>query len=408
MKVLLINCVYQNGSTGKIVYDIYQGLLREGQECAVYYGRGESFRSPGVQKCCPEIVAKCNNLISRFTGMMYGGCLFSTRRLCRMILREKPDVVHLHCINGYFVNIYRLISFLKEHRIKTVLTNHAEFYYTANCGHALDCEKWRSGCGNCPRLNKETKSLFLDGTARSWQKMQESFHGFRDLVVTSVSPWLQERAMSSPILGEMKHLTVRNGVDTSVFHHCPDADFLRENALEGKKILFHATAHFSPHKEHLKGGFYILELAKRFWEVDKNVVFVIAGSYDPPANLPPNVRFLGKLKDQKILAKWYSLGDLTLLTSKKETFSMIVAESLCCGTPVVGFEAGAPEMIAIKEYSQFVPNGALEKLFETVEEFLNSRSFDKSTISACAQAEYGREEMVAQYIQVYKDLVRAQ
>ena len=159
MKVLLINCVFQNGSTGKIVYDIYNSLLHEGYDCEVCYGRGQKTDDPNVYKCCNELYAKLNNLFTRFTGLMYGGCTVSTQMLFRFLLKEKPDVVHVHCVNGYFINIYRLITFLKEHHIKTVLTLHAEFMHTANCGHALDCEKWKTGCGNCPRLKTETKSF---------------------------------------------------------------------------------------------------------------------------------------------------------------------------------------------------------------------------------------------------------
>lgn len=101
---------------------------------------------------------------------MYGGCLISTDKLFRIIKKEKPDIVHLHCLNGYFINIYRLITFLKNNNYKTVLTLHAEFMYTANCGHALECDKWKTGCGKCPRLRSETKSWFIDGTAKSWKK----------------------------------------------------------------------------------------------------------------------------------------------------------------------------------------------------------------------------------------------
>ena len=44
MKVLLINCVYKNGSTGKIVYDIHNGLLEREFDSIVCYGRGEKHK----------------------------------------------------------------------------------------------------------------------------------------------------------------------------------------------------------------------------------------------------------------------------------------------------------------------------------------------------------------------------
>jgi hypothetical protein len=152
MKVLQINCVYNKGSTGKIMGEIHAALKREGEQSVICYGRGEKTTDPGVYKTCGELYAKCNNLASRFTGLMYGGCHISTAKLVRIIRREAPDVVHLHCINGYFVNIPRIVTWLKKGDIKTVLTLHAEFMHTANCAHAFECEKWLFGSGHCSRV----------------------------------------------------------------------------------------------------------------------------------------------------------------------------------------------------------------------------------------------------------------
>lgn len=55
------------------------------------------------------------------------------------------------------------------------------------------------------------------------------------------------------------------------------------------------------------------ELAKRLPEVQ----FLVAGSYDKGISVPNNVRLLGKITDQTLLARYYSMSDLTLLTSKK-------------------------------------------------------------------------------------------
>ena len=74
MKVLQINCVYRKGSTGKIVYDIHTELEKRGIESVVCYGRGERSGEPHVYKICPEWYSKLQNLLSRFTGLMYGGC----------------------------------------------------------------------------------------------------------------------------------------------------------------------------------------------------------------------------------------------------------------------------------------------------------------------------------------------
>lgn len=399
MKVLQVNCVYGKGSTGKITQDIHRELCARGMESVVCYGRGEKIREADVYKTCGELYSKCNNLLSRFTGIMYGGCHFSTNRLIRIIQKEQPDVVHLQCINGYFVNIYRLVAWLKQQGIQTVLTLHAEFMYTANCGHALECDRWKTGCGNCPRRWRETKSLVLDGTARSYRKMQCAFAGFDEkLTVVSVSPWLKNRAEQSPILAGKNHCVVFNGVDTDVFHPYNTEDLRKKLGLSDEKILFHATPFFSSDPEHLKGGYYILRLAEML--TDRNVKIFVAGAHEPGLQVPSNVILLGEIRDQQELARYYSLADVTVLTSKRETFSMVTAESLCCGTPVAGFRAGGPEQIALPEFSRFVQWGDVEQLSEAVAALLGS-PLSRTIMADCSGRAYSKDTMVEGYMALY-------
>ena len=103
MKILQINCVYNYGSTGKIMYDIHTELIKSGHESVICYGRGVRASDANVYKVCSELYSKINNLISRFTGLEYGGCSLSTGKLKSIIKRENPDTVVVHCINGYLL-----------------------------------------------------------------------------------------------------------------------------------------------------------------------------------------------------------------------------------------------------------------------------------------------------------------
>lgn len=400
MKVLQVNCVYKKGSTGKITYDLHKGLLDAGIDSVVCYGRGALVKELRVYKTCPEWYSKLNNAWSRVTGIMYGGCYFSTNKLISIIKQEKPDVVHLQCINGYFVNIYRLITWLKENHVKTVLTLHAEFMYTANCGHALECERWKKGCGSCPRRKAETLSLLFDGTAASWKLMKSAFDGFEnDLTVVSVSPWLMNRAKQSPILESMEQRVVYNGVNTKIFHPYETADLREKYDCHSKKIVFHATPVFSADPNHLKGGYYVLELAKKMPDVH----FIVAGNCEEKFNTPSNVTLLGRVEDQTQLAHYYSMADATVITSKKETFSMVCAESLCCGTPVVGFKAGGPEQIALHEYSSFCDYGLIDELMNLLRVTLE-KEHTKSDVAKMAEELYSTEAMVEKYVELYQEV----
>lgn len=400
MKILQVNVVYNKGSTGKIVYDMHKGLLEKGEDSVICYGRGKKIKGPNVYKVCGELYSKFNNLLSRITGVMYGGCFFSTNKLIRIIKRETPDIVHLHCLNGYFVNIYRLITWLKNNNFKTVLTLHAEFMHTANCGYAYECEKWKTGCGKCPRLKKETKSLFFDNTHKSWLKMKKAFDGFDDLTIVSVSPWLMERAKQSPILKDKKHCVVLNGLDTSIFKLYDTQQLRKKHNLIGKKIIFHATPFFNDDPENIKGGCYVIKLAEKLLSND-NIRIVVAGNYPKTLKVPPNIILLGRVNNQSTLAEYYSMADVTVLTSKRETFSMVVAESLCCGTPVAGFRAGGPEQIALNEFCKFTDYADLDNLEKAITEILD-KDIEKSKISNLATNKFSANQMIKDYISLYQ------
>ena len=109
---------------------------------------------------------------------------------------------------------------------------------------------------------------------------------------------------------------------------------------------------------------------------------------------------LGNVSNQNELAKYYSLADVTIISSKRETFSMIVAESLCCGTPVVGFKAGAPEEITLKEYSDFVEFGNLKLLKDAIFKWLKKKN-DSNDIHKTAKKKYDKINMINKYIDLY-------
>lgn len=400
MKILQINNCFPGGSTGKITNDIHQYLMKNNYSSIVCYANGKKIHQKNIYKISNIFLQKMDAILSRITGLMYGGCFFQTLKLIRIINKEKPDIVHIHCINGYTANIYRFIKWLNVNNVNTVLTLHAEFMFTANCGHSLECFRWKYGCGDCPKFKKCTNSFFIDNTAKSWLNMFNAFKNFRNIIIVSVSPWLKDRAIQSPILQEFKHEVVFNGLDTNIFRPRMNS-FLLEK-YKDKKIIFHATPEFSIDETHIKGGFYILELAKKF--VDDNVQILVAGSFEKGIKVPKNVTLLGKINDQKLLAEYYSIADVFVLTSKKETFSMTTAESLCCGTPVVGFFAGAPEQIALKEFSSFVEYGNVDKLYNEVLYFISKQK--NNNISKLAKSKYSRETMAKSYFKLYDTLIK--
>lgn len=231
--------------------------------------------------------------------------------------------------------------------------------------------------------------------------MKKAFEGFDNLTVTSVSPWLMERAKQSPMLADKKHVVVLNGTDTNVFKTYDAEELRKRHNLGDEKVVFHATPYFTDNPNHLKGGRYVLQLAEKLQ--GQNVKIFVAGDYDSSLKTPSNVVLLGRVADQTLLARYYSMADVTLLTSKRETFSMVCAESLCCGTPVVGFKAGGPEQISISEYSRFVEYGDVDALYKELTEVLQrGLGFYGTEISRKAVEKYAKPIMTDGYIVLYE------
>ena len=397
MKILQINGVYKRGSTGKITYDIHRALQEHGEESIVCYARGAKSNENNVFKTSCLPLTKINALKARITGLQYNGSFMATNKLISIIKKVKPDVVHLHCLNGYTVNIYRLLDYLKKKDINTVLTLHAEFMYTGGCAHSIDCTKWmdKTGCKTCPNLWESTRSYFFDRTHTAWEMMKKAFDGFDNLIVVSVSPWLMDRAKHSVILSNKRHCTVLNGIDIVDVFHPRDFQYLKKKySLQEEKILLHVTASFT---DEIKGGKYIIELARRF----NNLKIIVIGNTNKNVDLPSNIIDVGVIIDQKELAAYYSMADLTVLTSKRETFSMICAESFACGTPVVGFKAGAPEQISIPKYSEFVESEDIDALENVIRNWIDKKENIENMIVKKAREYYSKEKMCNQYIQLY-------
>lgn len=399
MKICQINTVYGKGSTGKIVRDLHEGLLDAGHESIVIYpikNKGEN--ENGIYTVSNKHLSRVSAIYRKLFGRQFDGAYIQTSRIIKILEKERPDVVHLHCLNGNNINIYRLLRYLAKNKIRTILTIHAEFMYTGGCEHAYDCEKWKSGCGKC---TDKSRGTLLDGSAHTFKSFKQSYELFdkNKFSFVTVSPWLENRAKSSPLLSRFPGCTVLNGVDTEVYKY-NDAKLLRSELgiSPDEKIVFHVTAYFDPTTDNLKGGKYVVELAEKL--KNDNTRVIIASNTRTQCKLPENCISIGRIESSEELAQYYSMSDVTLITSRRETFSMPSAESLCCGTPIVGFFAGGPESIAIKQYSSFVDYGNTDSLYTAVNEII-AANYNKVDISHQAKELYSKQKMLQGYLNLY-------
>ena len=365
---------------------------------------GKSGAQPAVRHICTSLPYEQGlyRRMCNLTGFQYGFAPVSTAKILSVLKNEKPDLVHIHCVNGFMVNVYKLFAFIKKNRIPVVITNHAEFFYTGSCAHAFECNRWLEGCGNCPQKFTATHCKFGDKSAAAHQKMKRSFAGLEYAAMVSVSPWVGGRAAASPITAHIPQYVVLNGVNTNLFRLRDKLALRKELGIdENEKVIFHPTAHFSDSEQDSKGGRFVLQLAQKLGTHK----IIVAGNHPADLKAPNNVSLLGRISSQELLAKYYALADVTVVTGKRETFNMPVAESLCSGTPVVGFLAGGPESIALEDYCSFCEYGNVQKLAENVCDALDHK-WDSADIAHTAAQRYDAAVMARGYAKVYDCLLQ--
>mgnify|MGYP003320530190 CR=1 FL=1 len=110
MPVLLqIDSCLGVGSTGRITESIGELATAKGWDCYIAHGAryvGKSnMNSVSVGSICSEYRHALKSMLFDMHGL---GSSFETRRLIDKIKTIKPDVIHLHCIHGYYLNYQNL------------------------------------------------------------------------------------------------------------------------------------------------------------------------------------------------------------------------------------------------------------------------------------------------------------
>lgn len=381
LKILQVNVSY-GGSTGAIASSIHKRLKRDGAESVVLYGRGPI--RPERLQSTPERYA--NALLCRTSGRV--GCFGkkSTDKLLAQMESFSPNVVHLHNLHGYYVNIFCVLDFLKKRKIKTVVTLHDEFLFTGRCAFSGRCTKWRTGCGNCTRRG-EYPAAFLDKSDELWRLKKQLFSDFEHLMFVSPSQWLAERAKES-MLSRHPVFVVPNGIETDVFR--PGKSTVREAVgIEEDRVVLAAAQNIMNSR---KGGEFVLKLA----ETMPKTRFLIVGEKQV-GSVPPNVTFVSGRQSAEAMANLYRGADVFLITSREDNFPTVCLEAAACGTAVAGFHSGGAAETVAPSISRFVPFGNIPALKTAVNElFLLNDKKQNAKLFA-----HNAENMYRNYKEIY-------
>lgn len=397
MKVLQINS-YPNGSTGAIAKSIHNALQKNGDESVFAYGIGTS--SEADFKIGTELDFKLHTYGTLLTGLHGYFSKNNTKKLVDYIKKENPDIIHLHNIHGGYINLKILFEFLKKYNKKVIITLHDCWLFTGKCYHFYEagCEKWKENCDNCPQLAMYPKSLFFDRTEKMLADKKSLLKGFSNLHITAVSHWLGDIAKES-FLGEYPVSVIYNGIDTSLF--CPQdtAETEEKYNLKGKFVILGVASSWNK----VKGLQNFIKLSERLNE--NEVIMLVGVTEEIKRSLPANCIGVTRTENKTELAKLYSAADVFINFSAQETFGMVTAEAMACGTPVIVSNTTAcPEIVC--DGAGFVADPHnIEQINCCIDEIRKMpKGYYRDACVAHIKENYTVEKMTASYINLYENM----
>ena len=341
MKVLFINSVYGRGSTGRIVAELGKVVEENGGKYKVAYGRGKKINDEHCYYMGNKFNVYMHTLLSRLTDKTGFYSKRETKKLVQFIRDYSPDIIHLHNLHGYYINVEILFKYLKEEfKGKVFWTLHDCWPFTGHCVHYTwaKCNKWQIQCSNCSEKETYPTSYLRDNSLDNYNRKKECFSGVSNMTVITVSEWLKCEVEKS-FLKDYPVVCIHNGIDCDKFHPVV-SDVKQKLGIVNKKMILLVSDGWNDRKGWNK-FLGVAEIAPTDWS------FVIVGiTKEQMAILPTNAIGYEKIGAQEKLIKLYSAADAFFNPSMEETFGLVTAEAMACGTPAVVMNSTAcPELI---------------------------------------------------------------
>jgi glycosyltransferase involved in cell wall biosynthesis len=402
MKILQIDVALNVGSTGKIAENIGEMIIKNGGESYIAYGRDARTSASKSVKIGNKFDQAYHLLMTRLFDQHALHSKNATRKFIKEIEIIDPDIIHLHQIHGYYLNIKELLTFLKKFNRPIVWTFHDCWQFTGHCSYytRVDCDKWKTECHSCPLIKLYPSSLGWDNSRKNYNIKRNHITPLDNLTIIPVSNWLKSELKQS-FLKDMKIKTICNGVDINIFKPS-DGNYLKNKyGLTNKKVWLGVAAYWSGQK----GLNDFIELAKL---TSEDIQIVLIGlTIAELEKIPKNILGLKSTENINELRDFYSMANVFLNPSIAESFGLVTVEAMACGTPVVVYNSTAsPELVSI-ETGIIVKRNDIIGLYDAAIEITNMGKikYSKNCIER-ASTYFNRDKQIKLYIDLYKVLIK--
>lgn len=388
----MINVVCGIRSTGRICTDLATALEAQGHEVKIAYGREkvpDKFQKYAV-KIGSDLDVKFHGVKAR----LFDGCGWGskkvTKRFVEWVKEYNPDVIHLHNLHGYYVNLEVLFDYLRVCDKRIIWTLHDCWAFTGHTAYCdvAECKRWISGCYDCPIIGEYPASL-VDRSKENWQKKKALMDCIPNLTIVVPSEWLAGLVRKS-FLAQYPVVVIHNGIDTKKFHPVK-SDFKTKYKIQDKFLLLGVASVW----DEMKGFSDYLKVAEF---LDDNYQLVMVGvTKHQKEKLPSKIIGIEKTNNVEELVQIYSDADLFLNLSYCENYPTVNLEATACGTPVLTYKTGGSPECA--RGGIIVDRGNIEGV---IDEIIQYRGKLNNNNSYTRYSEIDNENTVKRYLEQYQ------
>lgn len=402
MKIAQINMITY-GSTGKIMLQIAETARKEGNEVRTFSTVPFDKKQKRIMNLPDDhfvFGTFKENRFHYYAGSLLGrnGCFShqGTRQLINMLEEFHPEIIHLHNLHKFCINLPMLFRYIKRSNASVVWTLHDCWAFTGQCPYftIVKCDKWKTGCNHCPQIGVYPKSR-IDNSKRIYALKKKWFTGIENMTIVTPSRWLAGLVKQS-FLKEYPVEVINNGIDLSVFQPTP-SDFRERHGIgQDKHILLGVAFGWGARK----GLDVFIELAKR---LDSSYQIILVGTDDlVDAQLPSNIISIHKTQNQKELAEIYTAADLFVNPTREDNYPTVNMESIACGTPVLTFRTGGSPEILDVNCGSVVDCDDVDALEREIRRICTERPYSEADCLNKAEG-FDKKNKFEEYVNIYEN-----
>lgn len=407
-RLLQINPVLRrNTSTGRIVQEIGELAMAHGWESYIAYSRGRDGMMPCKSQTVPvggKMSVAWHGLMTRLFDRHGLASEQATRELVERMEDLQPDVIHLHNIHGYFLHYPTLFRYLAGIKIPVVWTIHDCWAYTGHCYYYsfAGCQKWKSGCGNCPQRRLFPTSWWKDRSAQNFADKRAAFTSLPKgrLTVVPVSGWMKDEMLQS-FMGKCRFKVIHNGINLGVFAPYDDDEIRYKYHIYQEHVLLAVASIWCREK----GWDDLMRLAAM---LRKDEVLVMVGvTEEQRRQLPKNVVGICRTDNVDELAQLYSLAEVFLNPTWQDNYPTVNLEAIACGTPVVTYHTGGSIEAVTSRTGMVVEQGDVEAMLDAARTIIGrGKRFYQAPCRDYALKHFDKDERYTDYLRLYDRLLK--